>query len=229
MTFPPVCTGGYSHSATLVANSCVQRSVWQVSFFTLVNILRLNSRRTIKLIDQKLIEECRRGNLENFRKLVEASAAELYSVVFRMTGDEEKARDIIQETMITMWQKIGDMKSVEAYSSWVKRIAINKCYDEIRRSKSNPEVNADERTWSILAEGISDGYSLALENKEIAAVIRMLTDRLSPRQKTVFILADIEGMSSDEISVATGMSKVLIKANLHYARKKISELVEKYI
>lgn len=181
------------------------------------------------MIDAELIENCRKGNLENFRKLVETSSAELFGVVFRLTGDEEKARDIIQETMITVWQKIARIKSVDAYRSWVRRIAVNKCYDEIRKSKRNPEFTADDNTWSFLANAVSDENSTALENNEISVVINMLTGRLSPRQKTVFILSDLEGLSADEISSATGMNKVLVKANLHYARKKISELLEKYI
>jgi DNA-directed RNA polymerase specialized sigma24 family protein len=57
----------------------------------------------------------------------------------------------------------------------------------------------------------------------------MLTKRLSPNQKAVFILSEIETLSHDEIAVITGMSKTVIKANLYHARKNISEMVEKYL
>ena len=68
-----------------------------------------------------------------------------------------------------------------------------------------------------------------MENSETARIISLLTDRLSPKQKAVFVLSDLEEMSHDEISEITGMSKSGIKANLHYARKNISEMVKKYL
>ena len=57
----------------------------------------------------------------------------------------------------------------------------------------------------------------------------MLTGRLSPKQKTIFILADIEEMTGEEISQITGISKSVIKANLYYARKNISAMIRKYL
>jgi RNA polymerase sigma-70 factor (ECF subfamily) len=68
-----------------------------------------------------------------------------------------------------------------------------------------------------------------MENLEIAGIINLLTDRLSPKQKAVFVLSDLEDMTAEEISGITGMSRTTIKANLHYARKSISQMVEKYI
>jgi RNA polymerase sigma factor (sigma-70 family) len=68
-----------------------------------------------------------------------------------------------------------------------------------------------------------------LENSETAMIINMLTDKLSPKQKTVFVLSDLEEMTNEEISAITGMSRRNIKANLHFARKNISEMIEKYI
>lgn len=58
------------------------------------------------MIDIKLIEECRGGNFNNFRKLVEVTSPIAFSVAFRMLGDDESARDIVQETMVTIWQKL---------------------------------------------------------------------------------------------------------------------------
>jgi RNA polymerase sigma-70 factor (ECF subfamily) len=181
------------------------------------------------LIDPELIQNCRSGNIPSFRKLVELSTPVVFRVAFRMLGDEEKAKDVVQDTMVTVWQKLEKIKSPEAYHTWIYRIAMNKCYDEIRRKKSNPEYSADEATWVAIANKLSDGTDSSFENKEIALVINTLTNRLSPKQKAAFILSDIEELSADEVSEITGMSKAHIKANLHYARKRISEMIEKYI
>lgn len=105
---------------------------------------------------------------------------------------------------------------------------MNKCYDELRKRKRRPEFVTNDLTWAIISNKISEGPSSKLENKETAQIINLLTNRLSPKQKAVFILADIEEMPHDEISEVTGMNKAGIKANLYYARKNIAELIEKY-
>jgi RNA polymerase sigma-70 factor, ECF subfamily len=181
------------------------------------------------LIDIQLIEECRDGNLNNFRKLVEITSRFAYSVAFRMLGDEDQAKDIVQETMITIWQKLDKIKSADSFKTWLYRIVVNKCYDQLRRRKRNPEFVADDYTWAILSNRIAENPSAELENRETALIIMRLTNRLSPKQKAVFILSELEDMSNDEIAEITGLSKSGIKANLHYARKNISEMAEKIL
>jgi RNA polymerase sigma-70 factor (ECF subfamily) len=181
------------------------------------------------LIDIKIIEECRNGNFNNFRKLVDLTSPFAYSVAFRMLGNEEKAKDVVQETMVTIWQKLKKIKSAQVYKTWIYRIVVNKCYDEMRKMKRNPEYVADEQTWRLISERLSVGPSASMENSETANIIGILTDRLSKKQKAVFVLSDLEGMSNDEISDITGIGKSAVKANLYHARKKISEKIEKYL
>jgi RNA polymerase sigma-70 factor (ECF subfamily) len=181
------------------------------------------------LIDIELIEECRGGNFNNFRKLVELTSPLAYSVAFRMLGNEDQAKDIVQETMVTIWQKLNKIKSAEGYKSWIYKIVVNKCYDEMRKRKRIPEFVTDELAWKLISNKISEGPSAALEDNETSMVIALLTDKLSPKQKAVFILSDLEEMSNDGISEITGLSKSTIKANLYHARKSISEKIEKYL
>jgi RNA polymerase sigma-70 factor (ECF subfamily) len=109
------------------------------------------------------------------------------------------------------------------------RIVVNKCYDEMRKRKRNPEFVTDEQTWKLISNRISEGPSAFLENNETSKIIRILTEKLSSKQKAVFILSELEGMSNDEISGITGISKSAVKANLYHARKTISQRVEKYL
>ena len=181
------------------------------------------------MIDIKLIQECRGGNLSNFRKLVELTSPFAFSLAFRMLGDEDLAKDVVQETLVTIWQKLKGIKSAEVYKIWIYKIVINKCYDQLRHKKRNREYVADEKTWQILSERFTQMPSSQLENDETARIIGMLTDKLSPKQKTIFILSEIEEMTSDEINEVTGISKTVIKANLYHARKSISVMVKKYL
>ncbi len=181
------------------------------------------------MIDIRLIEECRSGNLNNFRKVVEASTPFAFSVAFRMLGDEDMAKDIVQETLVTVWQKISGIKSPEVYKIWLYRIVLNKCYDELRKQKKNPEISQDDSSWAKLSERIADNSSEGFGKTDMTVIISGLTEKLSPKQKAVFILSDLEDMTNDEIAAITGMSKLTVKANLFYARKSIRNMLQKYL
>ncbi len=181
------------------------------------------------MIDKELINECRKGDLSNFKKLVELTSPYAFSVAFRMLGDEEKARDTVQDTLITIWEKIKRIKSAESYKTWLYRVVVNKCYDQIRKGNRKPEFRADDKTWEIISNNLVENPSSELENEELAEIICLLTDRLSPKQKVVFILFELEEMTNDEITEITGMSKTRVKANLHFARKNIAMMIGKYL
>jgi RNA polymerase sigma-70 factor (ECF subfamily) len=181
------------------------------------------------LIEKEIIESCRNGSMHDFRKLVKQISPFAFSVAFRVLGDEEQAKDIVQETMITLWKTIKKIKSPESFLPWLYRIVVNKCYDQLRIRKRNPELRADDKTWELISNRVSENSASALENKETAQIISLLTNRLSPKQKAVFVLCDLEDMPNEEVSFITGMSRVNVKANLHYARKRISEMIKKHI
>ena len=181
------------------------------------------------MIDKVIIEECRKGDLHNFRKLVEISSPFAFSIAFRMLGDEALTADVVQESMITIWKTIKKIKSADSYKTWVYRIVVNKCYDQLRKRKKNPEFSADEKLWGLISNKISENPFIEMENREIAQIIGLLTEKLSFKQKAVFILSDLEDISNEEVSAITGMSRTNVKANLYYARKRISELIKKYL
>jgi RNA polymerase sigma-70 factor (ECF subfamily) len=181
------------------------------------------------LIEKELIEQCRNGELHNFRKVVEKTSPFVFSLAFRMLGNEEYAKDVVQDTMVVVWEKISEIRTPESYKIWVHRIAMNKCYDLMRKKKQKPEFRFDDQTWTLISERISDKTESDLENREIGMIINLLTEKLSPKQKSIFILCEIEQMSYEEITAITGMHRSAIKANLYYARKKIGSMIGKYL
>jgi RNA polymerase sigma-70 factor, ECF subfamily len=181
------------------------------------------------LIEKELIEECRKGDLHNFRKVVEKTSPMVFSIAFRMLADEELARDIVQDTMITMWQKMDKIKTTDSFKTWVCRVTVNKCYDQMRKKKRIPEQRYNDQTWALISNHISEGGITELENKENARIIDFLIDKLSNKQKAVFVLSELEEMPADEIVRVTGMKRSSVKANLYYARKNIETLLKKYL
>ncbi len=178
---------------------------------------------------EKIIDECRVGNLHNFRKLIELSTPMLYSVGFRICGDDDTARDIVQDTMVKVWKKIGSIKSAAAYKTWLYRIAVNTSYDYLRQRRKSAEVRLSESEWQAISRKMSYEPAPALENGEIAKLIGVITQNLSPKQKVVFVLCDLEGLSHEQVAEATGLHRRAIRSNLYYARKNIELMLEKLI
>jgi RNA polymerase sigma-70 factor (ECF subfamily) len=181
------------------------------------------------MIDPKIIVESKNGDYRSFRNLVLSSSPLVYSVAFRILCNEELAREIVQETMITVWKNLNKINAPERYIGWLYRITVNKCNDELRKAKRNPEFHADERIWNNIAGKIFENPSGDLDNREIALLIKSATEHLSPSQKSVFVLCELEGLSQAEVAVITSMSRKSVKANLYHARKKIGLWIEKYI
>jgi RNA polymerase sigma-70 factor (ECF subfamily) len=181
------------------------------------------------LIEKEVIERCRTGSLHDFKMLVEQISPFTFSVALRITGDEDEAKDIVQETMITLWKTIHKIKSSDSFMPWMYRITVNKCYDVLRRRKRCPEFTVDGKAWEGISNKIFENPVTGFENRDIAKLITLLTEKLSPRQKAVFVLCDLEEMSGEEVAAITGMSRANVKANLYYARKRIGEIIGKHI
>lgn len=181
------------------------------------------------MVDRELIEECRSGNLQNFGKLIEMTSPFAFSVAFRMLCDEEQAKDAVQETMIKIWKKLNRIKSPDTFKTWLYKIVINECRDQLRKRKRKQEIRADDQTWALISNHTSSDQVSELDYIENARIINLLTNRLSPVQKTLFVLGELEEMTYEEISEITGMNTRNIKASLHYARKKMSEMMKKHI
>jgi RNA polymerase sigma-70 factor (ECF subfamily) len=131
--------------------------------------------------------------------------------------------------MITIWKKLAKIKSADSYKTWVYRIAVNKCYDQLRKRKRQSEDRYDDQAWALISNHTSEDGITELENKENAMIINFLTNKLSYKQKAVFILSELEELPADEIANITGMNRSAVKSNLYHARKNIESMLQKYL
>jgi len=177
---------------------------------------------------KNIIKSCIKKDEAAFKMLVERYSDFAFRIAFRIINDEDESNDIVQESFITVWKKIGNFDTEKNFSNWFYRIIVNKCYDSLRKKKKMQLIYSHDESWNIEALYSSSNPHNKLENKEIGKIIRLLTNRLSAKQKTVFVLSELEELSHEDISEITGMTKASVKSNLYHARQQISDMIEKY-
>lgn len=171
-------------------------------------------------IDNTIITRCQTGDKDAFRLLVETCQGMVFSVALKMLADEEEAKDIVQETFLRVWLNISKYDSRRNFTTWLYAIASRLCLDHL---KSRTQVVAMPQDESVLRRYASTDGQRELENREWVAVVRLLAEGLSPKQRLVFTLSHLEGLSSEEVEEVTGLTAKQVKSNLYVARQTIRE------
>ena len=171
---------------------------------------------------QEIIERTRNGDHTAFRKIVTMYQQPAYRFAFRILGNEEEARDAVQESFIKIWQKIGSFDTSKELIPWMYRILANTATDRWRKIHRHEMVPIDQASQKLEAVLQNNSTTMAA-NQELAMLIKGLADMLPEKQKLVFILRDIEGMASEEVEAITEMTETSVKSNLYHARKRVRE------
>ena len=166
--------------------------------------------------DSKLIESCIKGDVHAFKTLVEKLQTYAYTLAFRILLNEEEAKDAVQDSFIKIWKNLRSYNGKYLFTTWMYRIVVNTCIDRLKEIKKQSEINSDSISESSNAED-------SIINREMARQIRQLSKGLPEKQRIIFILNDLQGLSLDESSEVLNMAKGLVKSNLYYARKSIKE------
>ena len=175
---------------------------------------------------ENLIERSKQHDKVAFRQLVEMCQPFVFRISFRLLCCEEEAKDIVQEVFIRVWLHLHKYNYRNRFSTWLYKITCNLCYDRLRSMKplsSNVVTSVD---WSILDIPDECDVEQTIINSELIKWITTLTHDLSPKQRLVFTLRDIEELELDEIRKITGMSNAKIKSNLYLARQYIRKKIE---
>jgi RNA polymerase sigma-70 factor (ECF subfamily) len=177
--------------------------------------------------DTELIERYRKGDSNAFRELVTNYQGRVYVFAFRMLCNEEDAKDVAQETFIKVWRNLSKYNAAFKFSTWLYKITANCCYDHLRSGKKRKQHVPIEQVKSACELILKSNMEQQIINEDLAALISELTHELTPKQKLVFTLKELEGFEVDEISAIADLSPEKIKSNLYLARKNIREQLEK--
>lgn len=166
-----------------------------------------------------LIKSIRKGNTRDFEKIVEAYEKVLLHIAYYTVGNKQDAEDLCQEAFIKLFKYIKSfLPKKGSLKNYLYKTIINLCYSHLAKTKKF-SVDVFEET---------DSFSSEKENKgEISFIINKLLKSLSPRERIVFVLKEIEDLEYREIAKMLKLNEITIRRHNSMARQKLKELIEK--
>lgn len=182
--------------------------------------------------EQSLITAARRGDVDAFNQIVLHYQDGVYSLAYRIMGEEASAADAAQEAFILAYRRLETYQG-GSFKSWLLRIVTNACYDELRRRKRRPATAFDDLPGAEADDGPplpSDEISpeQAAQQAELRRAIEGCIRGLQTDQRTVLLLSDVEGMSYQEIAAITGTNLGTVKSRLSRARLGVRGCLEAF-
>ena len=187
--------------------------------------------KTKKEVDEKnFVEALKHGEEWAYERLYDEYAPRIGGIAKSYLGYDD-VDDIVQEVMMRIFKGIKNFRGDSKLSTWIHRIAVNACKDALNKKKKKKEIftnfieDSDEEGFSYMAFEDSNLVEEALEEMNYNSIMEAL-EKLSPENRLLIKLRDIDGMSYEDIAKILGKPVGTVKSRLHYARKKLKELVE---
>lgn len=180
--------------------------------------------------DRALLLSLARDDEAALDELVQRKTRPLVQMVARLLGDVEEAKDVVQVTFLRLWENRRRYDTRWAPNTWIYRIATNLAIDQWRSHKSRAKSEEPLRFHVLHRAAGDDARDLAaLEQAEVAGIFRELAAELTEKQRAVFLLREVEGLSSQEVAAALDCEESTVRNHLFNARKTLRrELVRRY-
>jgi RNA polymerase sigma-70 factor (ECF subfamily) len=175
--------------------------------------------------DQGLIDACRAGNTEAYGILVRRYQDRLYPTVLRITGCAEDAQDLLQETFLRAYQKLGRFHGESSFYTWVYRIAVNLALSGRRRRR--PVLHLGDSPAGAAADSAIDSRetdpSLPMERAERERIIQGALNALAGDHRAVVVMKEFDGLRYEEIGAILGIPVGTVRSRLHRARCELRD------
>lgn len=180
--------------------------------------------------EQALIQRAQRGDLNAFNGLVLAYQNSVYTLAYRIMGEASAASDVVQEAFILAFRRLSTYRG-GSFKSWLLRITANQCYDELRRVRRKPSVSIEDLPGAEADDGPalpdnSDTPEEVVQQRELERAIQECINSLSPDQRIVLVMSDVEGFSYQEIADQVGANLGTIKSRLSRARAGVRDCLQ---
>ncbi len=180
--------------------------------------------------DDALVTAARNGEMRAFEELVARHRDKIYARAFSMMRSEDEAIDLSQEAWVKAWQRLQQFHGESSFATWVTRIVINLCLDQLRKLKRqrteslealDDESGGVERYMPVLTVNPTAG----LERHELRQRIDQALTQLSHEHRTVLVLHEFEEMEYKEIAKVMDCSIGTVMSRLFYARRRMAGLL----
>ncbi|MFA4837337.1 MAG: sigma-70 family RNA polymerase sigma factor [Dehalococcoidia bacterium] len=177
--------------------------------------------------EDELVQLSKKGDLESFNQLVEKYQVQVYNLTFRMLGTPQDAEDVTQEAFILAWKAIRSFRG-DNFRAWIFRIASNACTDLLRSKKGHKAESMDDifPESNPLPSSAESPEDCALR-EELSQLISRNLLFLSEEQRLVITLADLQGLSYEEIAQSANISIGTVKSRLSRGRANLRDLLLK--
>ena len=180
------------------------------------------------LSDRDLLMSLRQGEEAALSELIGRKTKPLIQLVSRILGDSEEARDVVQVTFFKVWENRQKFDDRFSPNTWIYRIASNLAIDHLRSRRSRERSHEPVRQHLRQVADSSASRDLSrLQQTEVANIFRELATGLSEKQRMVFLLREMEGLSSPEVAQIVGCRESTVRNHLFNARKYLRRELQK--
>jgi RNA polymerase sigma-70 factor (ECF subfamily) len=184
--------------------------------------------------EAELVARAREGDAAAYNQLVNRYERKIFRLAKHITQNDEDAEDVLQETFLKAYEHLPDFQGQSKFYTWLVRIAVNESLMKLRKRKSDRSVPLDEpvdtgedtvaREIAVWEENPEDRYS----REEMGQILEEAVDSLKPAFRTVFVLRDIEELSTEETAETLGISIPAVKSRLLRARLQLREKLTRF-
>jgi len=188
--------------------------------------------------DTVLAKACRNGDLAAFETIVNRHQRMLLNVAFRMTGVYEDACDIVQDSLLAAWQKMGDFRGDAKLSTWLTAIVVNNSRNRREQTRQRERREAYSLDAPIPGPDSDDlpdppgtdrSALQLLEDAELRRFLRRCIDALTPEFREVLVLRDMQELACDQVSRILNLREGTVKSRLFRARDAVKECLKKAV
>ncbi len=182
--------------------------------------------------ERLLLEKAKSGDVAAFESLIQGCQKKVFNIALRMLENKDDAFEVSQEVFIKIFRSLSNFKGNSSFSTWVYKITVNICLDEIRKRKNARVLSLDEtvkyKDSEVQLQIQDDGPTpdIEAEKNEIKRVVNNAIKDLNEEHRMVIILRDIQGFSYEEISQMTSCPEGTVKSRLNRARQSLKEILK---
>jgi RNA polymerase sigma-70 factor, ECF subfamily len=189
---------------------------------------------TVASDDLELVHASKNGDVSAFEQLVKRYDRKLFRIAQHVTHNREDSQDAVQEAFLKAFQHLGDFREDSQFSTWLIRITVNQSLMKLRKQRATREISLDEdfeadrdTPPTEVADWAPNPEQL-YRTSELRDILAKTLKELRPILRTVFVLRDIEGLSTDQTAEVLNLSCSAVKARLWRARLELREHLSKY-